>query len=319
MRTGERNMAFQDNSGDIILDVVLTDEGRRRLASGNNSFSIVKFALADDEINYELFDTASTTALQDLSILQTPILEAFTNNTSLMKTKLISLANNSLLYLPVLRLNTVAPSTQTVSISGKAGNFVVCVDKRTFDDRATSGTDAIGYSGENRKDGFLYGLDSGDQAGMIRVDSGIDSDNVTQIDESLIETSFIVEMDSRLGQLISVDGSEVPGSSIDDDFVATYSFTKTPGSSFVITPSQDELKDSDTPIDGPIASYFQFKIRSSQDLRVSNFLFDRIGTTTTYNNRDGSPVTTKIIDSIVRVTGRTTGFAIDIPVRFAKV
>ena len=28
-------MAFLDNSGDIILDVVLTDEGRKRLARGN--------------------------------------------------------------------------------------------------------------------------------------------------------------------------------------------------------------------------------------------------------------------------------------------
>ncbi len=309
-------MAFQDNSGDIILDVVLTDEGRRRLAKGDNSFSIVKFGLADDEINYSLFDKSESTALQDLSILQTPVLEAFTNNTSLMKSKLISLANNSLLYLPVLRLNTVAPNAQAVTTTG---NFVVCVDKRTFDDRATSGTSAIGYGSVNRNDGFLYGLDSGDQAGLIRVDSGIDSDNVTQIDESLIETSFIVEMDSRLGQIISADGTEIPGFTVDDDYVAVYSFTKTPGSSFVVTPSQDELKDSDTPIDGPIASYFQFKIRSSQDLRVSNFLFERIGSTANYNNRAGSPVSTKIIDSIIRVTGRTTGYAIDIPVRFAKV
>ena len=41
-------MAFQDNSGDIIFDVVLTDEGRRRLARGDGSFNIVKFALGDD-------------------------------------------------------------------------------------------------------------------------------------------------------------------------------------------------------------------------------------------------------------------------------
>ena len=34
-------MAFQNNSGDIILDVVLTDEGRRRLAEGD--FQITKF------------------------------------------------------------------------------------------------------------------------------------------------------------------------------------------------------------------------------------------------------------------------------------
>lgn len=310
-------MAFQDNSGDIILDVVLTDEGRRRLARGDNSFSIVKFALGDDEINYSLFDTGSTTALQDLSILQTPILEAFTNNTSLMKSKLISLSNSNLLYLPVLRLNTVAPNSQTVTTDG---NYVVCVDKRTFDDRATSGTTAIGYDSTGRKDGFLYGLDTGDsKGGMIRVDAGIDSDDVTEIDESLIETSFIVEMDSRLGQIISADGTEVPGFTVDDDFIATYSFTRTANDSFIYRPSQDELQDSDTPIDGPIASYFQFKIRSSQDLRTSNFLFNRIGSTTSYSTRSGTNNSVKMIDSIVRVTGRTTGYAIDIPVRFAKV
>ena len=47
-------MAFLDNSGDIILDAVLTSEGRRRLARGDGSFSIVKFALGDDEIDYTL-------------------------------------------------------------------------------------------------------------------------------------------------------------------------------------------------------------------------------------------------------------------------
>ena len=33
----------------------------------------------------------------------------------------------------------------------------------------------------------------------------------------------------------------------------------------------------------------------------------------------GTNTDVKFIDSIVRVTGRTTGYAIDIPVRFAKV
>tara|TARA_R100000734_G_C3317724_1_gene111123 strand:- start:1291 stop:2229 length:939 start_codon:yes stop_codon:yes gene_type:complete len=312
-------MAFQDNSGDIILDVVLTDEGRRRLARGDNSFSIVKFALGDDEINYELFDTSSTTALQDLSILQTPVLEAFTNNTSLMKSKLISLANANLLYLPVLKLNTISPGAQQVL---NDDNFVVCVDKNTFDDRYKNGTRAIGYSGANRNDGFLYGLDTGTMGGFIRVDSGIDSTDVTEIDESLIETSFIVEMDSRLGQIISVDGTEIPGSSIDDDLVATYSFTRRPGSSFIVTANQDNFEDSDTVIDGPVASFFQFKIRSSQDLRTSNFLFNRIGSSisTKYKNRGGTNVPDVLfIDSVIRVTGRTTGYSVDIPVRFVKV
>ena len=38
-------MGFLDNSGDIILDAVLTDLGRKRLAEGNGRFNISKFAL----------------------------------------------------------------------------------------------------------------------------------------------------------------------------------------------------------------------------------------------------------------------------------
>ena len=49
-------MAFLDNSGDIILDAVLTDTGRFRLAKGDGSFRIAKFAIGDDEINYELYN-----------------------------------------------------------------------------------------------------------------------------------------------------------------------------------------------------------------------------------------------------------------------
>ena len=65
-------MAFLDNSGDIILDAVLTDTGRMRLAKGDGSFKIVKFALGDDEINYELYDknNSSGSAYYDLEIMQ---------------------------------------------------------------------------------------------------------------------------------------------------------------------------------------------------------------------------------------------------------
>ena len=72
-------MAFLDNSGDIILDAVLTDVGRKRLAS-NNGINITKFALGDDEIDYGLFDKGhpSGSAYYDLEILQTPVFEAVT-------------------------------------------------------------------------------------------------------------------------------------------------------------------------------------------------------------------------------------------------
>lgn len=312
-------MAFQDNSGDIILDVVLTDEGRRRLAQGGGQFSITKFALGDDEINYSLFNKAATTATQDLTILQTPILEAFTNNTSLMKSKLLSLPNQNLLYLPILKLNDQTANADTSA----DGNFIIAVNKATFDDSDAGTSNSIGIESTGIvKTGFLYGLDSGgDRAGQIVIDSGINSTNVTEIDESLIETQFIVEMDNRLGQLMSVDGKAFPRPVVDDDHVAVYTLTKTPTDPFVKTPSQEDYGDFSTPIQGPISTRLSFKVRSSQDLRVSNFLFDRIGSTTStkYSNVSGVNQTVKFIDSIIRVTGRTTGYAIDIPVRYAKV
>ena len=315
-------MAFQNNSGDIILDVVLTDEGRRRLALGDGSFRVTQFALGDDEINYALFQTGSTTALQDLSILQTPVLEAFTNNTSMMKSKLLSLPNPNLLYLPVLKLNEGVNSGDNQT--SDQGNFIVCVDKATWDDGQTGNTKAIGnISGQTK--GMIYGLATDELGAHITIDSGIDSTNVSEIDRSLIETSFMIEIDNRLGSVISADGKQLAGvSKIDDDNIATYildlNTSVNGGSSFVSNVNQTDFGDTDSPLNGPVGARLKFKIRSSQDLRVSNFLFDRIGSqdTTTYDNKSGTKATVKIIDSIVRVSGLTTGYAVDIPVRFAK-
>ena len=60
-----------------------------------------------DEIDYSLYNKShpSGSAYYDLTVLQTPILEAFTNNTSTMKSKLLTVARQDLLYLPVIRLN----------------------------------------------------------------------------------------------------------------------------------------------------------------------------------------------------------------------
>ncbi len=108
-------MGFLDNSGDILLDAVLTDTGRMRLAKGDGSFKIAKFCLADDEINYGLYDKthASGSAYYDLEILQTPVMEAFTNNASSLKSKLMSLPRNDHLYLPILKLNDASPQNTT--------------------------------------------------------------------------------------------------------------------------------------------------------------------------------------------------------------
>jgi len=122
-------MAFLDNSGDIILDAVLTDTGRMRLAKGDGSFRIVKFALGDDEINYELFnkDHASGSAYYDLEVMQTPVLEAFTDNAASMKSKLVSIPRNNLLYLPVVKLNEGGGTGNTTRDSTR-GTFIIAAD-----------------------------------------------------------------------------------------------------------------------------------------------------------------------------------------------
>ena len=62
-------MGFLDNSGDIILDAVLTDLGRKRLAEGNGRFKITKFALGDDEIDYGLYDKSHINQYRPTALL----------------------------------------------------------------------------------------------------------------------------------------------------------------------------------------------------------------------------------------------------------
>lgn len=49
-------MGFQDNSGDFFIDAVLTDLGRQKMARNDGSFSITKFRLGDDEIDYRFWN-----------------------------------------------------------------------------------------------------------------------------------------------------------------------------------------------------------------------------------------------------------------------
>lgn len=108
-------MAFLNNSGDIIVDAVLTDVGRQKLAQGGGNFLVSKFALGDSEIDYRLYNSSnpSGSAYYDLSILQTPIFEPTTYAAADLSSKLVTLTDNNLLYLPVLKLNQSQYTTQT--------------------------------------------------------------------------------------------------------------------------------------------------------------------------------------------------------------
>jgi hypothetical protein len=305
-------MAFLDNSGDIILDAVLTDTGRHRLARGDGSFRIAKFALGDDEINYELYDknNASGSAYYDLSILQTPVLEAFTNNTSLMKSKLISIPRTNLLYLPVIRQNVRSSTFRPYAGLGDGTSYLVLVDADT---EAT-------YNGVDS--GVLFGNSPTDEANRIRVDQGLDTTEIPPsfpLDADLVETQYIVEIDNRLGQIYSAhNASTAKVSFIDDDQIASYYFTLNTDTDFVsATPGALKTTSGTQQLSGPRGTICNFKIKASIDLNSSTFLFTQLGDTVNLTLGD-TEHSYYYIDSTVRISGATTGYRIDLPIRFLK-
>ena len=312
-------MAFLDNSGDIILDAVLTDTGRARLAKGDGTFRIVKFALADDEIDYSLFNKshASGSAYYDLEIMQTPLLEAFTNNTSSMKHKLISIPRTNLLYLPTLALNelTTKESRVTAASPAPTGTFLVAVDKDT-EDNLLAGTSPFATSDI----GLLYGNNVAADTNSIRVDQGLDTTAIPPasiLSPDLTETQYIIQIDNRFGKIVSSQGGNAATVSyIDDDNIASYYLSLGSDGAYVSDNNQ-HLSDPKEVIDGPRGTTLRFKVGSSIELATSDHLFKTLGGGPTVKMLIGGK-TYYYIDSYIRVTGATTGHSVDIPVRFAK-
>ena len=304
-------MGFLDNSGDIILDAVLTDTGRARLAKGDGTFRIAKFALGDDEIDYALYDNSNSSgsAYFDLEILQTPVLEAFTNNTANLNSKLISIARTNLLYLPTMAVNTNYGNDTKLNES--INMFYVTVD---------SETNNVQTDISSAKQGIINGFDNSGGS-RIRVDQGLDTTEVSQkrnLDSDLVETQYIIEMDTRLGEITEATtsgaGATATISFIDDDQIASYYLSLGTDIGFVKSiPTPTRVPSDQMIIDGPLGTFLEFKVLASIDLQTSTFLFTELGGTVNLNGTDFY-----YIDSNIRVTGATTGTRLDIPVRFIK-
>lgn len=84
-------MAYINNET-ITVDAVLTKKGRELLAA-KGGLNITSYALADDEIDYSLYQPnhPQGSAYYDLAIRNTPVFEAFTDETQVLKYKLVTL------------------------------------------------------------------------------------------------------------------------------------------------------------------------------------------------------------------------------------
>ena len=115
-------MGFLNNTT-ITIDAVLTKRGRELLARGRNEFTVTKFALADDEVDYRLWDTThpNGTNYYGAVIENMPLLEPVSDETQALKYKLVTLPKETS-RLPILDVNV--PSLQFTQGGGGNGEVL---------------------------------------------------------------------------------------------------------------------------------------------------------------------------------------------------
>ena len=118
----------------VTVDAILTKKGRELLARGDGSFKITQFALADDEIDYSLYNPnhPEGSAFYGEAIEAMPLLEAFPDETQIMKYKLTTLPRGTA-RLPILDLGyaairlkqgaSLAITPQTLNYLGSSQTF----------------------------------------------------------------------------------------------------------------------------------------------------------------------------------------------------
>ena len=122
------------NNSIITVDAILTKKGRELLAKGDGSFKITQFALSDDEIDYTLYNPShpSGSAFYGAAIEKMPLLEAFPDETQIMKYKLVTLPRGTA-KMPILDIGysnitlkqgaSLAITPQTLNYLGNNDTF----------------------------------------------------------------------------------------------------------------------------------------------------------------------------------------------------
>ena len=348
-------MAFLDNSGDIILDAVLTKAGREALANGN--FSIEKFSLGDDEINYAQYDAShpSGSAYYDLEILQTPILEGFTQINANINYGLLTLDNDELLYMPEMKtlekdqLKTAAPDMgMHISVQGANGIvFYVSANQETRDKLRESGALPTGFNSDGSTDA-LQG-EPGDrliyvETGMRSADAGLKTSAGRSSFASLIDDRFVISVDNRfISNVIGFTGTTTAlANSTTNNAISTNPVASTATLISTTTRSQNLMNYNDyevggaanqiyTPDTGNATDYtsfngpglsltgFSFAVNSSlttQSTGARSTLYTDHGKTA--QRLSGTSKRFDFIDTMVHVTGRTSGRVISVPVRIIR-
>ena len=119
-------MGYLDNST-VTVDAILTNKGRQILASGGQ-LNITKFALSDDEVDYDLWNPAHTlgTNYYGAVIENMPVLEALPDESQMMRYKLITLPKD-VIGIPVIDIQpsaiTFTSLVQEITVTPNTLNY----------------------------------------------------------------------------------------------------------------------------------------------------------------------------------------------------
>lgn len=120
-------MSFLNNNY-ITLDAVITKKGRECLAKNDGSFNITQFALADDEVDYTLYNPSHPlgSAYYGEAIENMPILEAVIDETQIMQSKLVTLPRGTS-KIPIISIGydaIVLKQGASINISPQTLNYL---------------------------------------------------------------------------------------------------------------------------------------------------------------------------------------------------
>jgi hypothetical protein len=157
---------LNQTTNNIIVDAVLTDLGRQLLARNDGSFNIVKFALADNEVDYSIIQQYGRQVGKDKIEKNTPVFEASTNVNVALKYKVVSISNPVLTYMPSIMMTfvngsqgTQGTSQDVVSLSrlSKISTFEVALNQVTTSNNLIA-PELIDNSFEVRVNDLFLGL-----------------------------------------------------------------------------------------------------------------------------------------------------------------
>jgi hypothetical protein len=174
-------MGYLNNSS-ITIDAILTKKGRELLARGRDEFKITQFALADDEIDYDLYNTEhpNGSAFYGAAIENMPILEALPDETQMMKYKLVTLPKGT------ARIPVVSVAQNAITLQANQSTII--------------SPDTVNFTGGNRQFGYTVILSDSDAA-EIRVTQGL-----SRAGSSATAPQFIG--DNEAAQSVTVSGVE---------------------------------------------------------------------------------------------------------------